>query len=372
MGRTKCSTVLPCQGTHFTFDERIRLQHYLINERITNRRVLGELLGKSRRTIIREIHRGLVLHTYGSMPFERLEYNAQHAELGARANDSAKGPGYKIGSDRKLLCEISNLIRERKYSPYAVIRHLDNTGWPTDTRICEKTLYKYIHEGLVPGVGSENLLLKGIGHKPKGRPRPHANAANAARTIDRRPDAVNGRRQFGHWEGDTVVGGTGKGTGCVLTLTERKTRMEIIRPLDSRSPKNVVAELDTLEHTLGCGRFKGIFRSITFDNGCEFADCDGMERSVLTLGNRTVLYYAHPYNAAERGTNENQNSIVRRFFPKGCCFKDYRDKDVRNAQDWMNNYPRKILGGKTPLMKLKEEIGEIPKFFLPRTKEVVI
>lgn len=86
----------------------------------------------------------------------------------------------------------------------------------------------------------------------------------------------------------------------------------------------------------------------------------------------TVLYYAHPYNAAERGTNENQNSIVRRFFPKGCCFKDYRDKDVRNDQGWMNNYPRKILGGKTPLMKLKEEIGEIPKFFLPRTKEVVI
>jgi len=60
---------------------------------------------------------------------------------------------------------------------------------------------------------------------------------------------------------------------------------------------------------------------------------------------------------------------LRRFFPKGCCFRNYRDRDIRNAQDWMNTYPRKILDGITPLMKMKEEIGEIPSFFLPRNKE---
>ena len=127
MGRLKCNTVLPCQGTHFTFDERIRLQHYLLKEKITNRRVLGELLGKSKRTIIREIKRGLVFHTFDNIPFEKWEYNAQYAELMARDFDSAKGPGYKIGRDRILLESIAVLIKECKYSPYAVIKYLDNT-----------------------------------------------------------------------------------------------------------------------------------------------------------------------------------------------------------------------------------------------------
>ncbi len=60
-----------------------------------------------------------------------------------------------------------------------------------------------------------------------------------------------------------------------------------------------------------------------------------------------MIYFAHSYSAWERGTNENQNRIIRRFVPKGTDIADFSDKDIQEIEDWMNNYPRKILGYKT-------------------------
>lgn len=74
-------------------------------------------------------------------------------------------------------------------------------------------------------------------------------------------------------------------------------------------------------------------------------DADGIEKSRYTKGNRTTLYYCHPYSAWERGTNENINRMIRRFFPKGIDFDTVTTKQVQFVQDWINNYPRKILGG---------------------------
>ena len=85
---------------------------------------------------------------------------------------------------------------------------------------------------------------------------------------------------------------------------------------------------------------------ITLDNGCENLDYEGMERSLYTKAKRTKIYY--PYSAYERGSNENANKLRRRFMPKGADKKDYA-KDAPTIMRWMNNYPRKILGGKIPL-----------------------
>ena len=79
-------------------------------------------------------------------------------------------------------------------------------------------------------------------------------------------------------------------------------------------------------------------------------DIEGIQRSCIDGELRTRLYFAHPYSACERGTNENHNRILRRFFPKGCDFSTVTDEKVLQAVKWMNNYPRKILGGKTPAM----------------------
>lgn len=93
--------------------------------------------------------------------------------------------------------------------------------------------------------------------------------------------------------------------------------------------------------------FRRIFRTITVDNGTEFSDCEGMERSCRTKRRRTKIYYCHPYSPNERGSNENMNRILRRFFPKGVSFDDITPAEVAEVAEWMNNYPRKILGWKS-------------------------
>jgi IS30 family transposase len=229
LGRLKCITPHICMRTHFTFDERLQLQKLHNRQKIRNHRILAQMLQKSESTIRRELKRGWIRHVQEEYPFERWEYNAEHAESIARGMDSAKGPDYKIGHDRILLEALAHLIRDLRYSPYAAIQHMQMQGWPTGTRICEKTLYSYIYEGLVPSVTDKDLLLEGRRRKPGTAPRKHSNADAAARSISRRPDEVDSRQTAGHWEADTVVSAAGTGTSCLLTLTERKHPLEIIR-----------------------------------------------------------------------------------------------------------------------------------------------
>lgn len=144
---------------------------------------------------------------------------------------------------------------------------------------------------------------------------------------------------------DTVVSAQGKGKGCLLVLSERMTREEIIEKMKARTSSSVVHALNMLERKYGSRKFREKFKTITCDNGCEFLDCKGIEKSRYTEGNRTTVYYCHPYSSWERGTNENINRLIRRFFPKGTVFDDVSVKQVEMVETWINSYPRKILGG---------------------------
>ena len=202
MGRTHDSTPLICRHTHFTYEERLRLEYYLKGKgrypKIQSHQVLGRLLGKHPRTISREIKRGQVLHALGELPFEAWRYNADHAQLEARSKDRGKGPRYKLGHDWALSRELGRLIGEAGHSPYAALRRLDDEGWPTDTRICEKTLYTYLYEGLV----CRTCCTRGAGGSP--RP-PRAGIAGLARR--------RGRSRQGLWRRRTAPRpGTGRGT----------------------------------------------------------------------------------------------------------------------------------------------------------------
>ena len=84
------------------------------------------------------------------------------------------------------------------------------------------------------------------------------------------------------------------------------------------------------------GRFETVFKSVTSDNGSEFVDLGRY------LPKSTKVYYAHPYSSYERGTNERQNALVRRFFPKGRSFDNVTDEQVAFVEHWINNLPRKI------------------------------
>jgi IS30 family transposase len=362
MGRKKLIIETVCKHTHFTWGERLTLQYHYGGankyRKIQSPTLLGRIMGKSERTIRRELKRGLVLHELGAEPFERWEYNAEYAQNDADRKSGCKGPDLKLGRDWTLVERVSALVRDLHYSPYAIIQHFKAHGWPSGTRICEKTLYSYIAAGDITGISERNLLLKGLRRKPRGKPARHSRAANAARSIDLRPKDINDRSQIGHWEMDTVYSGKGCSSSCLLTLTERKARVEITRKIPDRTAKSVVAELDALERQMGSRQFRRLFKSITADNGGEFSDVDALERSALCSLPRTRLYFAHPYCSSERGTNENHNGIIRRFIPKAADIGEVSKKSVRHTQDWMNTYPRRILMGSTPLAALVGQMGD--------------
>ncbi|MCI8573046.1 MAG: IS30 family transposase, partial [Oscillibacter sp.] len=92
----------------------------------------------------------------------------------------------------------------------------------------------------------------------------------------------------------------------------------------------------------------------------EFQDWEGMTRAVTGEGNRTHIYYCHPYSAYERGSNENGNRMIRRRVPKGMDFTGITEADTLEVQRWVNEYPRGILEERCAarlLMELAQEAG---------------
>lgn len=249
-------------------------------------------------------------------------------------------------------------------SPAAVLGFAMIEGKKFKTSLSVPTIYKYIAKGLFLNLTQEELPRHGKKkHKyKKVKKNKSASRAPAGESIEQRPEEIDGREEFGHWEGDTVYSGKGKRktTRALLTLTERKTRKEIIIAIPNRKAETVVKALDALERKLGARRFRAIFKSITFDNGTEFAAAEELERSCVNKHlPRTKVYFCHPYSSWERGTNENTNGMIRRRFPKGTNFAAVTNAQITQAENWINNYPRKILGYKSSEIVFRECLREL-------------
>jgi len=305
---------------------------------------IAKLMNRDRRTIEREISRGMVIQRDTNWK-DRLVYKADTAQRVSEEKASNKGRPLKIGYDHRLAEHIEKKIIEDKYSPDAVIGAIKANGLHFDVTLCTKTVYNMIDSGLFLRLSNKDLPVKKIGEKRQyRRVRKVALNNTKGRSIEERPPEIESREEYGHWEMDSVVG---HGKPCLLVLTERSKREQIIIKLSSKTQSNVKASLDRLERKHK-GRFKKKFKSITMDNGSEFLDMIAIEQSVLCPGEkRTTCYYAHPYSAWERGSNENANRLIRRFVPKGSDIGKLTEKDVRRIESWMNNYPRKILGYKS-------------------------
>lgn len=346
--------------SHFKYDERLALEFYLKGSnhfpKITNTQKLAEIFNKSRRSIQREIKRGMIEHET-STDKTKFEYNADYAQNDAEFEMTAKGAPLKLGNDTEVTKKIAKMIIDDKYSPYAIIQTFNKTGWPSKNRFCEKTLYNYIEEYLIDGITLKNLPNKGKRYNDSKTKRQFSRAGCALRSISNRPEYINDRSEYGHWEIDTVKSSADTTVECALTLTERKSRAEIIRKMPNGEASSVVAELNKIEEALGAEVFRKLFKSITADGGSEFMDFEGIENSKDGT-RRTILYFAHPYRASERGTNENHNRIFRRFYPKGTDFSKLPPALFTEVQTWMNNYPRKILKGSTPEIELKKFMGD--------------
>lgn len=325
---------------HITERERYMIESMLKVGK--NKAEIARELGRSRSTIYAEVKRGTVIQRNSDL-IERGIYLADYAQRDYDQKKHEKGRYLKIGNDMDFVRFVENKIKFERYSPIAVLQAL-NERTDIKTRVCHRTLYRYIHSGIFLNVSSSDLPYRVSKKQEKERKR-IALKNLKGNSIENRPREISKRESIGHWEMDTVYSGRGKGKACLLVLTERKTRFEEIYYMKSRTQEEVVNALNAIERKIGFEAFLKRYKTITCDNGVEFLDYVGTELSV-TADNvkRTTLYYCHPYSSYERGSNENQNKLIRRWIPKGDSIEDYKDK-IPYIQDWINNYPRKLFDG---------------------------
>ena len=329
------------KGKHLTYEERIKLEA-LCKLGLLPTCIVEQLGGRSARTIRREISRGQV-RLLNSDLTQRQVYSADIGQQEHDKRGTAKGPALKIGKDHNLVAYLEKAIGQDRQSPYAAIQGISNKELQFNTTICYKTVYNYLDNNLFLHISNKDLPVKKNAKKRNYQKIRQAYNNVKGTSISERPKEVDARDEIGHWEMDTVVGKQGTKT-VLLVLSERVTRKELIFKIPSKSQAAVVKALDKLERKSGKS-FAEIFKTITCDNGCENLDFEGIENSVRNKGKRTKVYYAHPYCAWERGTNENINKTIRRFIPKGVDISMFSDKEIKQIQHWINNYPRRVLDG---------------------------
>lgn len=314
-----------------TWTQRLQLESMV--KASVHKKTMAEVLGVSLQTIYNELKRGTYTRL-DSRTYEYIDtYSPEIAQASYEFNLTGKGPELKIASDYGFIEYIEKRVLKDGISPCAALGELKRKNLPY-THISKTTLYRYIREGLFP-----HLTMEHIKSKEKKYEKVRAKRAPRGTSIEQRPSIIDARTEFGHWEMDCVCGPT---KATILVLTERKTRREILHPMKNQTADSVVRFLNKLEKRFG-KNFKKIFKSITVDNGSEFANAKGMEKSIYN-GKRTNVYYCHPYSSWERGSNERMNREIRRKIPKGTNIAKYTAAEIKAVQDWVNNYPREIFG----------------------------
>lgn len=235
---------------------------------------------------------------------------------------------------------VSERIAEDGWTPELVAGRLKQL-FPGDPlmQVCHETIYRAIYTA---GHFLDHLRE----HLPQARPKRRRRGQGKKRRcpsiahrtpIAQRPKAVEQRIETGHWEGDLVVG---RGQdGFILTLVERASRLlHAVKVATRRAAEVGRAVIEAL-----LDRPVSWVRTLTFDNGSEFAD-----HAAIAKGLGVAVYFADPYAAYQRGSNEQVNGLLRRYLPKGTPFESLLDQDLQHLVDRINNRPRKCLGYRTP------------------------
>jgi len=203
-------------------------------------------------------------------------------------------------------------------------------------RISHEWIYQYIlMEKQAGGDLYTHLRQHGKRRKRYGQYERRGKLPNRV-SIEERPQLVEQRQRLGDWEVDTLVG---KGhRGALVSLVERKSRYTLLQPVTQRLANLVADATISLLHP-----FIDLVHTITGDNGKEFSE---HVRIAETL--KANFYFAHPYSAWERGTNENTNGLVRQYFPKKTDFSKVARSETKVAVDRLNHRPRKCLDFMSP------------------------
>ena len=335
---------------HLTWTQRLQIEAYLKMKMPI--KDIAERIGVHNATIYREIKRGVYEHLVGATWIYERRYSPDIAQEKYDINLRAKGAPIKIDKDFEFANYIEKRIGKDGLSPCAVLGEIKHKELKFNTTICPATLYSYIEKGVFLSLSLADLPNK---QKKRHKRKVVASRAPKGTSIEKRPAEINERNTFGHWEMDCVCGST---KPSLLVLSERLTRKEIIFPIKNKKTETVIHCLNILERRFG-KRFSSVFKTITVDNGCEFQDHAGMEKSIFGKRKRVSVYYCHPYSSYERGTNERINREIRRKLPKGTDFAKFTDEEIRAVETWLNTYPRGILNYATSEELFQIELAKI-------------
>ena len=348
------------QYKHLTKEDRCKIEA-LVNQkdeygkRKFNNTDIANYLGVHKSTISRELRKRIkskIMIRTGHIINK--PYNATDAQNDYMFKRALSKGEYVLRKYPKMAKYIEDKIKKDKWSPDVIVGYMekhklfDQNGF---THITVPTIYNAIRFNIINVKIEDTRRMK---YNPKYEYHEEKQISNSKLpySIDNRPDEIEKRLIFGNFELDTVLGKKSGKHECLMTLTERKTRFEIIFKLKCKTAEEVVNKFNQIKDFMKLN-YNKIFKSLTTDNGSEFSHF--LE---IIKDTKTKIYFCHPYCSGEKGTNEKSNSMIRYFIPKGSLIENYSFEEINDIANWLNNYPRKILDYKTPLEALLEEFND--------------
>lgn len=310
---------------HFNIDERESIFKYLTLG--FKKSEIARRLGKNRSSVGREIERNSIDGKYSPHKAQQL-YSQRRKKCGA----------VKKLMNSVLLLDIQDKLKDG-WTPEQISGRAKGEG---SYNISFKTIYSAIKKGLLLEDTVRLLPRKGKG-KPNGTKETRGTIPDK-KMIEERPKEAEERSEIGHFESDTIIG-SGK-QGAIMTYVCRKSRFLIAELMVDRKANTFnKATIENFKYIS-----PGVAKTFTSDNGKEFSRFKELEKEL-----KVSCYFANPYHSWERGTNENTNGLIRRYFPKGTDFKKLKKEDLNKVVWAINNRPRKTLGFKTPLEVFRGE-----------------
>lgn len=274
--------------------------------------------------------------------YKSVSYETDHFELSADAAIYRRRVNRKkslSNANKRHHCEpfVRSCLAYIKASKIHTIDEAVNTLRKdySGMTVCTKTFYNWVNLGKIDGFSRKDLpRAPGWKTRPKNW-KEYTAEDSRGKSILNRPDNINSREEFGHWEGDLVVGPKDGVNGAYITLLERQTRFFLMIKIKDKKSNTVLEALKRYKesHTM----FSRMFKSITFDNGSEFCLWKEMESE---LGIQT--WFGRPYHSCDRGSNENCNGLIRRFIKKGTDINTISEEETRKINIEINRKKRKL------------------------------
>ena len=346
MDQVHSTTIEGKKGKHLSFEERVIIQTRLKDNWSPNK--IAAELGRAPNTIRNEIKRGTVMLYNGHV----FRYKAAAGQDAYEQNRQNCCRHYELLEAHEFIDFVEEkVLGENHWSLDACVGYaMKNNLFARNQMVCTRTLYKYVDFGL--------LRIKNIDLPEKLKRAPNKKRCKESkrafgRCIEERPPEIDERKEFGHWESDLVIGSKSNEDEALLTMIERKTREFWMIPIVGKTTEAVMDALKWIRSQYS-EHWDDIFKTITTDNGSEFARLSELESL-----SETLVYFAHPYSSCEKGSVERHNGLIRRFIPKGKRIDGYSVEQIGRIEIWCNNLPRKILDYRTPDELFEEELDRI-------------